>query len=361
VSRRRATSRKPAKAQQMIKAKRGIASKPARNRRVSALSKDTEVARLARELAEAREQQTATAEVLRAISTSPGELQPVFRAMLENAVRICEAKFGVLYLNEGDAFRVAAMRNAPAAFAELRKREPLLRPSPRIALGRAAAMKKTVHIADVLAEPGYFDPLPGFSGSQIAALAGARTVLAVPMLKEDELIGVFAIYRQEVRPFTDKQIGLVQNFAAQAVIAIENTRLLNELRQRTGDLSEALEHQTATSEVLNVISRSPTDAQPVFDAIVQSAGRLCEAVFSLVVRYDGDRLHIAATHNFTPEVLSRILRIYPKRPDRSLLAGRAVLEGKTAHVPDLLADAEYPARAGLGRRVACRTRGSYAA
>jgi len=176
---------------------------------------------------------------------------------------------------------------------------------------------------------------------EFVEFTGARTLLLVPMLKEHELIGAFGIYRQEVRPFTEKQIELLKSFANQAVIAIENTRLLNELRQRTGDLTEALEHQTATSEVLNVITRSPTDAQPVFDAIVQSAARLCEVMFSLVFLYDGDLLRLATTHNFTPEVVARLFRTYPKRPDRSVLAGRAVLDGRIAHVPNLLADREY--------------------
>ena len=159
-----------------------------------------------RELSEALEQQTATSEVLQVISSSPGGLEPVFQAILANAARICEAKFGAMYLNEGSAFRTVAMHNAPPALAEMRRRNPVFRPNPRIALARAAATKQTVQIADVLAEPGYLDPLPGFSSPQVVTLGGARTVVAVPMLKKDELVGVIAIYRQ---PFTDKQIELV--------------------------------------------------------------------------------------------------------------------------------------------------------
>jgi GAF domain-containing protein len=228
--------------------------------------------RLFNETREALERQTATSEVLQVISKSPGELEPVFQAMLANAARICEARFGAMYLNEGSAFRTVAMHNAPPALAEMRRRNPVFRPNPRIALARAAATKQTVQIADVLAEPGYLDPLPGFSSPQIVTLGGARTVVAVPMLKKDELVGVIAIYRQEVRPFTDKQIELVQSFANQAVIAIENTRLLNELR-------ESLQQQTATSEVLGVISSSPGELEPVFQAMLANAMRICEAQF----------------------------------------------------------------------------------
>src|SRR5262245_14341851 len=464
--------------------------------------------RLLNELRGSLQQQTATAEVLHVISSSPGELKPVFQAMLENATRVCGSNFGTLYLREGEAFRAVSMHGATPDYLQARLGQ-LVHPGPGTGLGRAVQTKQAVHIADVTAERAYRERDP----MRVAAadLGGVRTMLNVPMLKEGEVVGGIAIYRTEVRPFTDKQIELVQNFAAQAVIAIEHTRLLNELREslqqqtatadvlkvisrstfdlqtvldtlvesaarlceadmaaisrpngevfehltshgytpdhsqymkthpipsgrgsvsgrtvlegkivhiadvradpdytlvdrekfnvrtmlgvplmregaaigvivlqrstvrpftdkqialaatfadqaviaienvrlfeevqaRTRELTEALEHQTATSEVLNVISRSPTDAQPVFDAIVQSAARLCEAIFSVVWLYDGELLQVAATHNFTPEVLNKLFKTYPARPDRSTAAGRAVLNGEIAHLPDLLADSEY--------------------
>src|SRR5262249_820860 len=235
---------------------------------------------LDRQIHERDEQLAATLEVLKVISSSLGKLEPVFDAMLANATRLCDARFGVLYLCDGDAFRaVASSRDAPPAYVEARRREPVIHPGPGTVLSRAAATRQPVQIADIRAEPAYTNDPARFA---ILNLAGARTYLAVPMTKHNEVICIFAIYRQEVRPFTENQIELVQNFAAQAVIAIENSRLLNELRQRTGDLSEALEQQTATSEVLKVISSSPAQLEPVFQAILANAVRICEAKFGMM-------------------------------------------------------------------------------
>ena len=295
-----------------------------------------------RELSESLEQQTATSEVLKVISGSPGELEPVFQAMLENAVRICSAKFGVLALSEGDAFRLVAMHNAPPAYAEARLREPVTRFGPGTGTDRAAKTKRPVQIADVKAEPAYVNDPQRFA---MLELAGARTMFVVPMLKENELVGTIMIYRQEVRPFTDKQIELVQNFAAQAVIAIENARLLNELRQRTDDLSqrttdltEALEQQTATSEVLQVISSSPSDLEPVFATMLEKAVRICDAKFGNIYRWDGALLHLLAAHN-TPPALAEFRRRSALRP---FISTRRMVETKTAaHVADLAVDEAY--------------------
>ena len=284
-----------------------------------------------RELSESLEQQTATSEVLRVISSSPGELQPVFNAMLENATRICDAVFGSMLLREGDAYRRVALHNAQQSFAEFSDKAPIVSRGMAPSVDRAVDTRQVVHILDVAAE----DP-----NEPIGKFGGARTLLVVPMLKDNEPIGAFGIYRQEIRPFTDKQIALVENFAAQAVIAIENTRLLNELRQRTADLSESLEQQTATSEVLTVISSSPGDLHPVFSAILESAARLCDASFGNFYRCDGDDLHLVATYN-TPiafvEARSRLpLGLKQNNPIADMLAAKTVL-----HVDDLAADERY--------------------
>jgi signal transduction histidine kinase len=330
VRRRRAASHKPAKAQQKIKAKRGTASKPARDRHLSALSKDTEIARLAHELAEAREQQAATSKVLQVISSSPGELAPVFDAMLANATRVCEAAFGVLYLFEGDSFRAVAL-HGPAAFVEARRRNPILPVIPETALGRVAATKQTAQIADVQAEPAYRSSPAHQTGRETG---GLRTVLSVPILKEGKLIGTFNLFRQEVRTFTEKEIELVENFAAQAVIAIENTRLLNELR-------ESLQQQTATSEVLGVISSSPGELQPVFETMLASATRICEANFGNLYLRDGEVFQLAAAHN-TPPALVEARRRTPLRPD--FIVGRTQTTEQLVHVTDLAAEQAYAER-----------------
>jgi len=225
-------------------------------RRASAAGRETKVQRLARELKESSEQQAATNEVVSVISSSSGDLKPVFNAMLENAVRICGARFGTLWLCEGDGFRAVALYNAPQAFAEERGRNPVIHPGLGNILGRAVQTKQAVQVADVAAEKS--------STVVLAKLAGARTTLSVPLLKNDEAIGAIGIYRQEVRPFTDKQVKLLKSFASQAVIAIENTRLLNELR-------ESLQQQTATADVLKTISSSPGELEPVFETMLSKA------------------------------------------------------------------------------------------
>jgi GAF domain-containing protein len=288
------------------------------------------------DLTESLEQQTATTEVLRVISSSPGELEPVFQAMLVNATRICEAKFGILYRCEGDTLRTVAMHDAPQPFVEVRRSNPIIRPNPDTTLGRAMATKQPVQIADILEE---LDPLDA-RAAHLPKLAGARTVLAVPMLKEIELVGAFVIYRTEVRPFTNKQIELAQNFAAQAVIAIENARLLNELRQRTSDLTESLEQQTAASDVLRVISSTPGELRPVFDAMLERATQLCEATHGHVWRFDGEQLHAMAVRGDAPFI--RWLQQHnPVRPFPGSAADGIVRGESYVHVADRREEEAY--------------------
>ena len=311
-------------------------------------------AELEKKLKEALEQQAATSEVLRVISSSPGELEPVFEAVLENATRLCKASFGALLLHEGDgAYRLAALHNAPPAYVEVQRRRPVARPGPLTPHGRAGATKQLLHIADLTEDIAYKarDRLTVW----FVEATGARTLVAVPMLKKDTLIGVIVIYRQEVQPFTDKQIELVKSFASQAVIAIENARLLNELRQRTDDLSESLEQQIATSEVLRVISGSPTDVQPIFDAIVRSASRLCGGEYAIVTRYDGRLLHLAAQHNPRPGTADATAKFFPQVPRRETsITARALIDAAVVHVSDIDSEELGPAARETYHRINLR-------
>jgi transcriptional regulator with GAF, ATPase, and Fis domain len=310
----------------------------ARNSSSSVASQETELARLTRELHEAQEQQVATSEVLRVISSSPGDLAPVFKAMLENAVRLCEAKFGMLLLLRDKELRMAAIHGAPRAFREAFRREPKLHPqfSPAAPVLETKSM---IHVADLNADES-------FSKSRIAKLAGARTFIGVPMLKKNELVGVIGIYRQEVRPFTDKQIELVQNFAAQALIAIENTRLLNELR-------DSLQRQTATSDVLDVISKSPGDLNPVYQAILENATRICEAKFGVLnLHENGALMRMGAMHN-VPQAFAEWLQGERGgyKPIAGSLPDRVIQTKQVSYTADNATEANPGRAAILGRAI----------
>ena len=280
--------------------------------------------RLLNELRESLQQQTATADVLKVISSSPGELEPVFQAMLEQATRVCDAKFGILFRYEGGLFHPVASLDLPPAFADFMDKQGAFAPQPGQLFGRLCQSKTVIHVVDRATEPNL---------SPSVRYGGVRSTIAVPMLKGDELVGAFFIYRTEVRPFTDKQIELVKHFAAQAVIAIENARLLNELR-------ESLEQQTATSEVLKVISSSQGDLDPVFQAMLENAVRICGASFGMLFRIK-DGLVSAVAMVGVPSQFAEFWRRGPQRPGPRTALAHMIEEKRTVHIADVRTEAAY--------------------
>ncbi|MBV9202668.1 MAG: GAF domain-containing protein [Alphaproteobacteria bacterium] len=303
-----------------------VAKTAARRAEPSYAELEARIAALTAELHETREQQTATAEVLQVINSSPGDLAPVFDAMLEKAMRLCEAAFGVLWTREGESYRPSAMRGVPPAYAEFIMRGRRGR-EPGGGLGRLARGETLVHIPDTAAVTT--DQM----GRTLIELGGIRTFLAVPLRKDGALLGAFTIYRQEANPFTEKQIALVESFAAQAVIAMENARLITETR-------EALEQQTATAEVLQVINSSPGDLAPVFDAILEKAMELCGAAFGMLQTYDGERFEAAALRGLPP-AYAEFLRTDPPRSGPGTAPTRIVSGERIVHIPDLKAEPAY--------------------
>jgi GAF domain-containing protein/nitrogen-specific signal transduction histidine kinase len=290
------------------------------------------------DLQEALEQQTATAEVLQVINASPGDLAPVFDAMLEKAMRLCGAAFGEMYTYDGEKFLITSSRGVPADYAEFRARNP---PRPRSGNppARLLATRRPVHVLDFKDEESFQS---GRTRRETTELGGVRTLLLVPLIKDDEVLGLISVFRQEVRAFSGKEIALLENFAAQAVIAMENARLLGELRQRTEDLQESLEYQTATGDMLKVISRSTFDLQPVLEAVVGTAARLCDAEQAVIFRRDGASQRLAANFGFPPEYEAFVKGMSDYRPNPKSVGALAVLAGRPVQIDDVAAVPGYP-------------------
>ena len=300
-----------------------------RPRNTSTANRQTEPAQLARERDEALEQLSAASEVLKIIGSSLGDLQPVFQTMLAKAVRLCQAQFGILFLAEGDCFRSVALYDPPPSLKQRREREPLVQFGPHSGSGRVIRTKRAVHIPDLMNDEGYLKRDPRLVA--LVEIGGARAAVFAPLLKDNEVIGILVLFRQKVGPFTDRQIALVQNFAAQAVIAIENTRLLNELR-------ESLQQQTATSEVLGVISSSPGELEPVFQAMLENAVRICEAKFGVLYLSDGDGFRVGAMRNAPPAYAELRRREPVMRPNPRTAIGRAAATKQTVQIADVQAE-----------------------
>jgi GAF domain-containing protein len=340
--------------------RRPTQTKAASSRRSAAAAQETEIARLSRERDEALEREKASAEVLRIISSSPGELEPVFQAMLAKSVRICDAKFGNLWVREGEKFRLVAICGGSQKYRDYMFAEPLVSFDPRSAMGRIVETGKVVNIDDFRKAPSY-----GMRNRiAMVEIAKARSFVAVPMLKEGKVVGLITIYRQERRAFADALIALVESFAAQAVIAIENARLMNELRQRTDELSqrtddfsEALEQQTATSEVLRVISSSPGELQPVFDAMLANATRLCDAKFASLRLSEADQFRTVSLYN-APAALVEHWRSVPLvRPHPESALARMVLTRQVTQIDDVRTSPAY--RKGDPLSIAATDLGGY--
>jgi GAF domain-containing protein len=301
--------------------------------------------RLLSELRQSLEQQTATSEVLSVVSSAPNDLAPVFKTMLANATRLCQANFGTLNLHRDGEFPLAATHNVPEIFLEFRRINPVIRPALGHPLARVAVSRQALQIADMRTEVLYLEKDPSFIA--MVDLAGARTLLIVPMFKENDLLGVITIFRQDVLPFTEKQIELVKNFAAQAVIAIENARLLSEFRH-------SLELQTATADVLRIISSSPSDLRPVFDAIAENAARLCHGFDVYVQLREGNLVRYVAHYG---GIIPSSPAVGGTRPlTRDLVIGRAMLESRLIHLLDAQAESqEFPEGSAIARRTGYRT------
>jgi len=296
-----------------------------------------ENARLLGETQEALERQTATTEVLETINSSPGDLQPVFEAILEKAMMLCDAAFGTFATFDGDRLDTVATRGVPEAFARYRLSNPPAY-GPGTGPARLIAGEDYVHDIDAADSEAYRQGDP--SRRAIVELGGARTILNVALRKDDALVGTISIYRREVKPFSDNQIALLQGFAAQAVIAMENARLLDQLRQRTGDLARTVDELTATGDVLKTISRSSTDLKAVLDTLLETVARLCRADQAYMFRRHEDMHHLVSAYGVPPEGEAYI-RTHPFRPERGTTSGRVALERRTIHIEDVLSDPEY--------------------